>query len=62
VLDLGVGPRGLEVTAEGLGCARGGQRDVSTSLGIADGEPPGVEGQAPAQRLEHFFGALVQAR
>ena len=44
-------PGGLEVAAQGIDCARGGQRDVSTSFGIADGEPPGIEGQDPAQRL-----------
>ena len=60
MLDLGVGPRGREVAVQGFGCAPGGQWDVPTSFRIANGEPSGVEGQDPAERLEHLPGPQVQ--
>jgi hypothetical protein len=59
-LDLGVGHRGLEVGAQRLRRAGGGQRGVPAGLGVAHGQPGGVEGQYPPQRLQRRRRPLGQ--
>jgi hypothetical protein len=59
-IDLGVGHRGLEVGAQRLRRAGGGQRGVPAGLGVAHGQPGGVEGQYPPQRLQRRRRPLGQ--
>jgi hypothetical protein len=59
LLDLVVGVRPLEVAAQRLGRARSGQRGVPALLGVADGEPGGVEGQDSGQFRQDRFGSLL---